>query len=112
MAHIAVLDENNVVTQVIVAPDDVVNPHDFVETLGIAHASAQFTSYNNNFYGHFAGIGHTWSKEYQVYIEPKRFQSWVLNTTTGLYNPQIPYPSDNKIYEWDEDTISWRYIGD
>ena len=39
------------------------------------------------------------------------FESWTLNTETGLWVPPIEIPLDNKEYEWDEDSQSWIYTG-
>jgi hypothetical protein len=38
---------------------------------------------------------------------PSPFPSWVLNTATAQYEPPVAYPSDNKIYAWDENAVSW-----
>jgi hypothetical protein len=43
-----------------------------------------------------------------IYDQP--FPSWVLNTTTYLWEAPTPYPDDGKFYEWDEDTTSWVEI--
>jgi len=35
------------------------------------------------------------------------FASWVFNEKTCVFYPPISYPEDDKIYRWDEPTISW-----
>jgi hypothetical protein len=34
--------------------------------------------------------------------------SWTLNTTTYVWDPPIAYPSDGKLYQWDESSTSWK----
>jgi len=38
---------------------------------------------------------------------PKPHDSWTLNTTTYLWEPPTPYPTDGELYVWDEETTSW-----
>lgn len=35
------------------------------------------------------------------------FASWVFDEENCSFNPPIAYPNDDKIYRWDEPTISW-----
>jgi hypothetical protein len=35
------------------------------------------------------------------------FASWVFNETTCTFEPPIPYPTDSKLYRWNESTTSW-----
>tara|TARA_B100000214_G_C23655448_1_gene484943 strand:+ start:221 stop:550 length:330 start_codon:yes stop_codon:yes gene_type:complete len=61
-----------------------------------------------------ADIGGTYNDSANRFINPKPYNSWVLN---GEYEwvPPIPYPADyattNKIIEWDEETTSWIETG-
>ncbi len=68
MAHYAQLDENNVVTQVIVVSNDVLIDNGVERgELGVQFCESHFggkwvqTSYNNNFRGVYAGIGYTYT---------------------------------------------------
>ena len=38
-------------------------------------------------------------------IQP--FPSWVVDTETATWQPPIPYPNDEKVYLWDEGSLSW-----
>lgn len=111
MAHYAFLDENNIVTDVIVGrnEDEVVN--------GISNWEGYYgslrnqpcirTSYNGNIRKNFAGIGFTYDEERDAFIAPKPFDSWTLNEDTCRWEPPTPYPSDGLVYLWDEPTLSW-----
>lgn len=35
------------------------------------------------------------------------YNSWVFNQETCSFDPPTPYPNDNKIYTWDEPSLSW-----
>jgi hypothetical protein len=40
----------------------------------------------------------------------KPFASWIGNEETMLWEPPIAYPNDDKMYEWDENSLSWVEI--
>jgi hypothetical protein len=118
MAHFAQLDENNIVVQVIVGVDE---PHDgeaiYFQTTGKVWKK---TSYNTvggvhllggtPFRKNYAGIGFTYDAQRDAFIPPQTFPSWVLDEQACQWNPPIQYPSDDKRYQWDEQTTSWKEI--
>jgi hypothetical protein len=117
MAHFAQLDENNLVTQVVVVNNEDVGNLEFPESepLGIAFLQ-QFlgtetvwkqTSYNNNFRKNYGGVGSTYDSELDAFINPKEYPSWVLNRDTVRYEPPAPFPEDGRNYYWDEPSLSW-----
>ena len=108
MSHFAKV-ENGIVTQVIVAEED------FIATGAVGHGWIQ-TSYNTlgnqhpegrPLRGNYAGIGYTYDDVNDVFYAPKPFNSWVLNTSTWLWNPPVAMPVDEYFYTWNEDTTSW-----
>lgn len=113
MAHFARI-ENGIVTQVIVVSNNDA-PGDFPESEFIG---AQFcsnllggewkqTSYNANFRIHYAGIGYAYSEELDAFIPQSPYPSWILDTEKLDWFPPIEYPDLNKLYTWDEDSLSW-----
>lgn len=127
MAHFALLDENNIVTFVTVGRDE--DDGKEAELSARTGQTYKQTSYNTRggiyyipntnepdpdqskaFRKNYAGIGYTYDEVIDGFIPPKPFASWLLNTTTGLWEPPIPYPNDGKFYEWDEATQSWVEI--
>jgi hypothetical protein len=117
MAHFAQLDENNIVTQVIVVSNDAINNELFPqsEPTGIAFCQALFgadtrwtqTSYNCSFRYNYAGIGYTFDAQAQAFIPSKPYPSWLLNIEAYQWQSPVPYPNDDKQYYWDEATLSW-----
>ena len=105
MSHFAEIDNNNIVQRVIVAEQDFINSG----AVGDSFRWVQ-TSYNNNFRKNYAGIGYTYDKARDAFIPPQPYPSWLLNEDTCLWNAPIPRPNDGKMYEWDEDTTSWKEI--
>jgi len=115
MSHFAQIDENNIVTQVIVIEQDVVDTGLFGDPMNWIQ-----TSYNT--YGgvhtlggtplrkNYAGIGYTYDSIRDAFIPPKPFNSWVLNETSCLYEAPTPMPTDDKMYNWDEETLAWIEI--
>jgi len=55
-----------------------------------------------------AGIGYTYDEDRDAFIPPKPFNSWILNETTCLWNAPVNYPKDGNIYNWNEQTLSWK----
>ena len=35
------------------------------------------------------------------------FSSWVFDENRCVFNAPVTYPTDGKMYQWDEDTTSW-----
>ena len=79
----------------------------------------QIDLYNKPFRRTFAGIGFSYDPNLDMFIDPKPYPSWALNDT-GDWESPIPYPSDgvidledpskNKVYNWNEETLSWDPI--
>lgn len=124
MAHYAFIDENNIVTEVIVGrdEDDLVQGitswetyyGDFrgqrclqtsYNTLGGQHANGGEPLRKN-----YAGIGFTYDEERDAFIPPQPFESWILNEDTCLWEAPTPYPEDGEAYTWNEATESWELI--
>jgi hypothetical protein len=60
--------------------------------------------------GNYAGIGFTYDSGNDVFYAPQPFTSWVLNQATWTWEAPVPYPTDNKLYTWDEATTSWKVV--
>ena len=54
-----------------------------------------------------AGIGYTYDETKDAFIPPKPFNSWTLNESTCNWEAPIAYPTDDKLYTWDESTKNW-----
>ena len=114
MAHFAQLDENNVVTQVIVVSNADTADANGVEkeSIGVAFCERLFggtwkqTSYNGNVRARYAGIGYTYNSGLDAFITPKPFPSWSLNEETTEWEAPVAYPAEGS-YSWDEDGQSW-----
>ena len=122
MAHFAEIDENNIVTRVLVVADDQENRgQEFLANdLGLG-GTWKKTSYNTvggvhsnggtPFRKNYAGIGFTFDEARDAFIPPKPFNSWNLNEDTCLWEAPIPMPvEEGKIFTWNEDTTSWDEI--
>jgi hypothetical protein len=118
MAHYAFLDENNIVTEVIVGKDEGEDNVDWEAHYGAFRGQlCKRTSYNTKGGVHtggglplrknYAGIGYTYDESRDAFIPPKPFASWVLNNDTCLWDAPVVMPDDGKLYQWDENTLSW-----
>jgi hypothetical protein len=106
MAHFAELDENNIVTRVLVTDNDAPNEgYDWlIENLGGTWVQ---TSYNGNIRKNYAGIGFTYDAERDAFIPPKPFESWVLDEETAQWVSPVAYPEGELMYFWDEESVDW-----
>jgi hypothetical protein len=115
MAHFAQLNEENLVTQVIVVANQDTADQDGVENeaIGIEFCTNLLggkwvqTSYNANIRKNYAGIGYKYDAALDAFIPPQPFASWTLNNETAQWEAPTPYPADDKRYTWDEETTSW-----
>lgn len=113
MAHYAFLDQNNIVTEVIVGKDETDTTHDWEQFYGEFRGQVcKRTSYNNRIRKNYAGIGYSYDPDKDAFIPPKPFPSWVLVEETCRWDAPIAYPSDGKMYNWDETTINWVEINE
>jgi hypothetical protein len=105
MAHYAFLDENNIVTEVIVGKDEGEEGVDWEAHYGAFRGQpCKRTSYNTHGSVHsaggtplrknYAGIGYTYDAGRDAFIPPKPYASWLLNEDTCLWDAPIPYPTD------------------
>jgi hypothetical protein len=128
MAHYALLDEENIVTQVIVGKDEDETwqdqPMDWE-----AYYGGKRTSYNTRggmYYNsetnepdpdqskayrkNFAGIGFSYDESRDAFIPPKSYPSWILDEFSCLWNSPVAYPNDGQIYVWNEETQEWEVV--
>lgn len=90
MAHYAFLNENNIVTEVIVGrnEDEVVNGiSDWEKWYGDFRGQVcKRTSYNGNYRKNYAGLGYYFDEVRDAFIPPKCHESAVLNEETCLWD--------------------------
>ena len=112
MSHFAKV-ENGIVTQVIVAEQDVIDSGlfgtDWVQTSynthGNVHANGGTPLRKN-----YAGVGYAYDDQRDAFIPPQPFPSWAMGEETCQWSAPTPMPTDNKIYQWDESALTWVEI--
>ena len=117
MAHFAQLNDENLVTQVIVVANQDTADKDGVENeaIGIAFCTNLLggrwvqTSYNAKIRKNYAGIGYKYDSDLDAFIPPQPYASWTLNADAQWEAP-TPYPQDDKRYTWNEETLAWDEI--
>lgn len=103
--YIAFLDSNNLVTQVVQAPDDGQDwASIYAERSG---CTCLTTSIDGSFRHRFALTGFTYYPDLDAFIEPSPYPSWVLNTTTKQWEPPIAAPESDEMMYWDESITNW-----
>jgi hypothetical protein len=118
MSHFAHVNENNIVTQVIVAEQDFINtgavgdPATWIQTSYNTRAGVHYGNDGQPDGGealrkNYAGIGYTYDVGRDAFVPPQPFGSWTLNEQTCNWEPPGAMPEDGKMYGWDEATTSW-----
>lgn len=112
MSHFAQIDENNIVVQVLVIEQDVIdtglfgNPNTWIKTsyntIAGTHTQGGVPLRKN-----YAGIGYTYDSIRDAFYAPKPFASWLLDEETCQWQAPVAQPSDDKKYQWDENTLAW-----
>jgi hypothetical protein len=121
MAHYAFIDDNSIVTEVIVGRDEddlapgITSWEDYYGQL--RGQTCKRTSYNTlggqhllggaPFRGNYAGIGFRYDDTLDAFIPPQPFPSWTLNEATLAWESPVPEPVDGHPQRWDEDSLSW-----
>jgi hypothetical protein len=121
MAHYCFLDENNIVTEVIVGKNEGEEGIDWEQWYGEFRGQVcKRTSYNTQggihtsggepYRKNYAGIGYSYDAERDAFIPPKPFDSWLLNEDSCLWEAPVPHPTDGGFYNWNEETQNWDAV--
>lgn len=112
MAHYAFLDNNNIVTEVIVGrnEDEVV---DGISDWEVHYAEfrgqrCKRTSYNGNIRGVYAGIGYYYNDQEDIFIMPQPYPSWIRNGS--FWEAPTPMPTESGPWMWVEADLNWQVI--
>jgi hypothetical protein len=121
MAHFAEIDENNIVTRVIVINNtELLDGEQESETKGIdfceslyGHRNWVQTSFNGNIRYNYAGVGDIWDSENEAFYAPQPFSSWSLDENF-IWQPPVAYPvieeGSSDVYTWNEETQTWDLV--
>jgi hypothetical protein len=125
MAHFAQLNDDNFVINVIVVSNDYApdpSPEnseqrgiEFIEELSKNNESLKGrwvqTSYNSSFRNKYAAIGDVYNEEFDVFIAPRPYPSWILDTDSYAWEspvPRPPKPEEPYRWRWNEDIENWE----
>ena len=91
MAHYALIDENNIVTEVIVGKNE--SNYDWEQHYGNVRGQlCKRTSYHGNIRKNYAGIGYTYDPVRDAFIPPQPDATWTLDEETCQWvnpNPEV-----------------------
>tara|TARA_R110000803_G_scaffold9019_1_gene28759 strand:+ start:171 stop:527 length:357 start_codon:yes stop_codon:yes gene_type:complete len=116
MSHFAKV-ENGIVTNVIVADQSFVDVQEgiWVQTSYNTAGGKHYDQDGNEDAGtalrkNYAGVGYTYDSTRDAFYSPEPYPSWTLNDTTCIWESPVAYPSDGKMYSWNEETIAWDLV--
>ena len=114
MGHFAKVVDGKV-TQVIVAEPEFFDT--FVDSSPGTWLATSYNTFGNKhtkggtpLRGNFAGIGYSYDSLADVFYAPQPYPSWVLSPKTFLWEAPVAMPTDNKFYEWNESSQSWKEV--
>jgi hypothetical protein len=118
MAHYAWINEDNIVVNVTLGVDENLIQEGFggsteawesfyTDAVNQPGIYVKRTSYTGKIRYNYAGIGYTYDPIDDAFIAPQPYPSWVLNLKKQ-WEPPIAYPTDGKLYRWNEDTGEWH----
>ena len=118
MSHFAEIDNNNIVTRVIVAEQEYIDSLEgrWVQTSyntrrGVHYAPNSDEPDNGAAVRkNYAGIGYVYDEQRDAFIPPSPYPSWVLDEPTCTWEAPIPQPEGN--YDWNEKTQTWDSVED
>ena len=122
MSYFAKIDSENIVIRVIAAAQDFIDsgkvgdPNNWVQTSYNTRGGVHYAPNSNTPDGgvalrkNYAGVGYTYDETRDAFIFPKPYSSWILDEDTCKWDAPTPMPDDDKRYDWDEDTTSWKEI--
>jgi hypothetical protein len=123
MAHFALVDENNIVTQTLVTDNNDPNGDEGYQWLVDKFGGRWIkTSYNTRhgkhtlggtpFRGNYAEVGYTYDEQRDIFLMPKELPSWIIDEDNCCWKPPIDSPEPLGAYKWDETSLSWVEIPD
>jgi hypothetical protein len=129
MAYYAFLNADNIVTEVIAGKDETDTSENWEQFYGaIRNRVCKRTSYNTRqgihygenglpdgkpaFRKNYAGIGYSYDSTLDAFIPPQPYLSWTLDNETADWKAPVPYPTDGKMYSWNETTQAWNLINE
>ena len=123
MGHFAKVS-NGIVTRVIVAEADFFNnfvddsPGQWIQTSYNTRGGVHYKPNTNEpsedqskaLRKNYAGIGYSYDSTRDAFIAPQPFNSWTLNEDTCLWDSPVAYPTDGKLYKWNEEILNWEEV--
>jgi len=124
MAHFAKIGKGSKVEEVLVVSNDVATTEqagvDFLNNLYGTNDIWKQTSYNTRggvhltdgtpFRKNFAGVGFKYDQTRDAFIEPKPYNSWILNEATCEWEAPVVKPDDGQRYNWNEENQTWDLV--
>lgn len=123
MAHYAFINSDNIVVEVITgkdesetAPEGFDNWEAYYENKreGLTCKRTSYNTLHNThlfdgtpFRGNYAGMQMIYDSENDIFLEPKPFDSWVVDTDNAVWKAPTDKPNDDNIYYWDESNTQW-----
>lgn len=107
MTYFAKIENNKVVT-VIVAEQDYIDTLDgeWVQT-SYNTLKGKHVEGGTPLRGNYAGIGYEYNREYDIFLPPKPYTSFVINPITATWKAPIDKPLDGQLFKWNEELQQW-----
>ena len=111
MAHYAFLNNQNIVTEVIVGVEETELIEGLEPEIWYQNFRGQVckrTSYNGNIRKNYAGVGYSYDETLDSFIAPQPYPSWKLDKRNSQWKAPIAHPTDGLYYFWNEENLNWE----
>ena len=121
MSHFAKVVDG-IVTNIIVAEQEFIDtyedglPGEWIQTSYNTRGGKHYAPNSHDEDGgvalrkNYAGLGYTYDKTRDAFIQPQPYNSWLLDEDTCYWDAPVPQPApreDGKLHIWDEDIVNW-----
>ena len=123
MGHFAHLDENDIVTNIIIADIETIQSGRFGDakfcvetdkhtTYGVHYGENGIADGGKPLRGNYAVIGGKYDRTHDVFYPVKPFPSWIINAPDWQWKAPVPKPPRSDVYinKWNESTRTWDKI--
>ena len=118
MAHLARINDSNLVTDVIVMDNKFEETGEkyYRDTVGGIWKKTSYNTYAGEHLNggtpyryNFAQPGYTYREDLDAFIKPQPYSSWTLDETYGRWMPPVEYPDNMEPIKWiwNEETQGW-----
>lgn len=101
--EIAIINYESVVENLVVIEEE------FLDDLQAVYSGFLLVPFNREITGS-PNIGYKYFADRNLFQNTQEADFWVFDEESEMWGPPVPYPLDDRQYEWDYETSNWKLI--